>query len=425
MTEVAYRAAFDKNWERARQIFSQIVQKESRNILALGGKMWAEANLYLFDDATDDLAAIGKSNPQNGEYDRYRGMLLSIARDYDEAEKVLTEHIKAYPTDAWSYFFMAQMKETMEKNYECTSNAAKARLHAEGELKQRADLLYFRCGIKAGIGVKEALAELEKLEAESPNDISIQLEHIEALINSKKLADAVSVARAYVEKSPRSYDLRVKLGDVYVLRGDFDRAVAFYNSAVASRPRSAEAFTKIAKVLDELKRLPEAAQNYEAAAQAQPSYPEVYLQAARAYVKLRNPPKAADMYVRELKARPSSVTTFMEAAEFFLIVKAPQEVPRIYAMVAEGFQQDPGVLVRLAQAYLGLQDYEKARLNAANAAAGAPKMPEAQRILGESFEALGNYEAARSHYELYLRLLPEAPDGDDLRRKLSGPPFSN
>jgi Flp pilus assembly protein TadD len=89
MLEVAYRAAFDKNWDRAHQIFIQIVEKDPKNILALGGKMWSAANLYLFDEATNDLARLEQLKPTNGEYERYKGMILSVARDFDEADKSL------------------------------------------------------------------------------------------------------------------------------------------------------------------------------------------------------------------------------------------------------------------------------------------------------------------------------------------------
>ena len=66
---------------------------------------------------------------------------------------------------------------------------------------------------------------------------------------------------------------------------------------------------------------------------------------------------------------------------------------------------------------------ENARLNAANALVRDQKIPEPHRILGEVFEAMGNYDASKEQFDLYLRLLPAAPEAAQIRSKISQPPF--
>ncbi len=261
------------------------------------------------------------------------------------------------------------------------------------------------------------------IERDSEN-IPLVLTLIDAHANSEDgMAEATQVARDSLEKFPRSFDLRMKLGELYQKRRDYDRAVAFYQRAKRDRPDSAEPSIRIGQVFDGQKKYLEAAQNFEIASRIDPSYPEVWLFAARSYANAGRDKDASLMYAREIEERPAVIGTFLEAAEFLLKVNAPQEVPALFRKFKDDFQDDPRVLTRLAQAYLALQDYDNAQNTAATALARGPGFPEPNRVLGYVYEQQAQYEMAARYFEKYLELLPQAADADQIRSKLNNPPY--
>jgi len=423
LTSAAYHWAFEGNWSRAVNLFERALKVDSKNSLALGGLVWSYASQYRFDEALhayDQLKALALETP---EADKFMSLVQMIARESDNARNGFQGYLKTVPNDGWGHYFFALYHLEQGKNVECLRSSAFAKNHAEGELRFRADLLFYRCRVLAGVDVSGALADLKKMTDRDPDSIPLQIELITAQDNAGLRSDAIQTAREVLGRFPRSYELRVKLGELYQKNRNEDLAVAFFQSASRDRPDSAEGWVRIARIFETQRKWKDAAENYFTAAQAESTYPEVWLMAARAYVKAGNLEDATRMYRREIEERPTVVTSFIEAAEFMLQINAPQEVPKIFQLFKEDFQGDARVLTRLSQAYLAMGELDQARNAAGNAAATDPTLPEPQRILGLIFDKQGMLDPARKAFERYLTLLPQADDANLIRQKLSQPPY--
>jgi tetratricopeptide (TPR) repeat protein len=267
------------------------------------------------------------------------------------------------------------------------------------------------------------LAELKAWVAKEPTNLPLLLTYIDALANTDLMKEALTQAREGLTRFSRSYELRLKLGELYERSRDYDRAVAFYSRATKDRPDSAEPWVRIGQVFEIQKRYLDAAKNFETASRIEPTFPEVWLLAARAYNNAGNIKEAATMYTREIEERPAVLNTFIEASEFLLKNNAPQEVPNLFRKFTADFQDDPRVLTRLSQAYLAMSEWDKAQQTAATALARNPNLPEPNRVLGFVYEQQGQYEMSQRYFEKYLELLPQAADADEIRSKLSNPPF--
>lgn len=424
LTSAAYHWAFEENWSRAEGLFERALIASPKSPLALGGQVWSYASQYRFDaafKALDSIKALGLDPPEEL---KFTSLLQMIGREYDNAREGFQKYTKLAPADAWGHYFFALFHLGQQKNLDCLRSATLARTHAEGELQFRANLLFYRCRILAGVDLSNALADLRKMASKDPDNIPIQLELITGLDNGGLRPDAIHTAREVLARFPRSYELRVKLGELYEKDRSEDNAVAFYKSASRDRPNSAESWVRIARIFETQRKWKDAAATYFTAAQAEPSYPEIDLLAARAYAKAGAIEDAVRMYRREIEERPTAVASFVEAAEFMLQINAPQEVPKIFQLFKEDFQSDPHVLTRLAQAYLAMGQLDQARNTAANAIQADERLPEPHRILGIIFDKQGMYEPARKSLERYLTLLPQAEDANLIRQKLSQPPYA-
>jgi tetratricopeptide (TPR) repeat protein len=424
LTSAGYHWAFEDNWPRAEELFERALKVDAKNTLALGGLIWAHASRYEFDEALhyhDLLKSLPSETP---EAEKFMSLIQMIAREPDNARNGFQAYLKTVPNDAWGHYFFALFHYGQQKNVDCLRSATLARQHAEGELKFRANLLFYRCRVLSGVDLSGALADLRKMAERESENIAVQIELVTALDNAGLRNDAILAARDVLGRFPRSYEMRVKLGELYEKNRNEDLAVGFYRKASVDRPGSAEGWVRIARIFENQKNWKEAAANYFTAAQAEPSYPEVWLMTARAYAKSGAYEDAARMYRREIEARPTVVTSFIEAAEFMLRINAPQEVPKIFQLFKEDFQGDPRVLTRLAQAYLAMGQVEQARNAAANAVQADPNLAEPHRILGTIFEKQSMFDPARKSFERYLTLLPQADDANLIRQKLSQPPYA-
>ncbi|MBS1983032.1 MAG: tetratricopeptide repeat protein [Bdellovibrionales bacterium] len=425
LTSAGYHLAFEEDWVRALELFRGALQIKGDSVPALGGEIWSESALYKFDRAFAAFDKLGLSVSNTPESLKYNALIHMYGRDYDEAGRDFLQYQQAAPTDAWGHYFFALMGLRTEKNVNCAKSANLASVHGTGELKFRANLLYLKCRVLGGLGATQALEELKSLYAKSPRSIPLALTLTEAQMYLDLSSDALKVAEEALHRFPSSFRLRLRLGEVHERRKDYDKAVAFYSRAATQKRDSAEALVHIAHVYEIQEKPLEAATNYETAGYMNPDYPEAWIRAARAYAAAGREDQAVRLYIREIEARPSVLGSFVEAAEYMLKNNSPQEVPKIFQKYKQNYGDDPRVLTRLAQAYLALRELDNARVSAAAAAAKDTHLAEPHRILGAVFELQGIYASSKSEYERYLQLFPQAPDANNLRMKLSAPPFSN
>lgn len=424
-----HNAAFENQWERAEDFFKRLVGLEPQSVDGWGGLVWAYSGRFAFDqafEAHDKIVLVSKnlgSKRVNNEVEKYLGLLQKMGREYVESEKTLLSSVRKAPNDGWSHYFLAQLYSEQGKNIPCIKSANLGRVHGTGELGFRSELLFYACRIRGRVDVKGALADLKRRLKDSPENLPLIVALGRGLSDADLNAEAIKFIGDKVLQFPRSFELRMLLGDLYLQQKDLDRAVLFFTRASQDRKTSAEPFMRIGKIFFDQERYLEAARNFEGAAIREPAYPEAWLWAARAYEKAGKAAPAMQAYMKEIDERPAVLATFLEASEFLLSINAPQEVPKLFQKFAATFQDDPRVLTRLSQAYLALQDYDNAQRMAQTALAANPNLAEPYRVLGYVFDNQAQYESAKRYFEKYLQLLPQAADADQIQLKLSQPPY--
>ncbi len=423
MVAVGYSRAFEGSWSKAAHLFSDALKIDRTNTQALGGLIWSYSSQYKFDKAFETHDKLLSVAGQSAEPQKYMAVIQLLGREYSEAATALRDYLKGTPNDGVAHYFLALTYLAQEKNVDCMKSANLALSHSRGEFNLRSKLLFYRCRVLGGVGVKQALEELQALSVREPNNIPVKIEVLKAFAATDLMDKAIQLGRDFVGRFPRSYELRMELASLYRRAKDADKALAFYSRAKEDRPDAAEASVQIGKIFEEQGKFLEAAQNFDTAARIEPEYPEVWLFSARAYAEAGRAQEAANMYVREIEERPAVVGTFLEAAEFFLKINAPQEIPKIFLKFKADFQDDPRVQTRMAQAYFAMGDTDRARSAAATAIAGNAKIAEPHRILAYILDEQGQYSSAKGYFEKYLSLLPQAADAEQIRAKISRPPY--
>jgi tetratricopeptide (TPR) repeat protein len=417
-----------RKWMRAEEFFKIMTDRNPGDIRGWGGLVWVNAQKYAFDKALqyhDEL--VKKASLARAEFAgdpaKYLGLVQSIGLEIEEAEKNFDVAIRANPKDGWAHYFLAEHHERMQKNVACFKSANLARLYGLGELRLRAELLMLKCRIGSRVDIRGALKTLEGLATNNPFNIDIKLSYADALTTVDQINPAIQYIAAEKDKFPNSFDLRMKLGDLHVKNKQYIQAIALYERALQFDKGNPEPNFKIGQIFFEQSNWAEAALNFETAATYDENYPAVWLWVARAYSKSGNIQKALIAYNKEIEIRPAVLATFLEVAEYLLSQNAPAEVPKLFQKFSQDFQDDPRVLTRLAQAYLAMQEFENAQKFAVSAIAQNNKIAEAHRVLGFVYENLAYYEKAKEHFVRYLDLLPSAADAQQIRVRISRPPY--
>lgn len=424
LNEVGYHFAFLQDWDKARELFQEAHILNENNLDAVGGILWTYARQFQFDNAFNVLDEIERNRSWARQAQKYRAVIFANGRDYKSAMTSFNEYIRSDPLDGWGHYYKAIMLFETEDYMNCIKSANIAMLNASGQLKLRSKLLLLRARVKSGYQKRTALKELKSLAQTYPQNIAITENYVRALADANRLRDAIIHAAKVKEQFPRSYEVRILLGDLFSQKKEFDKAILLYQRAGKERPNNAISYIKIARIFEEQLKYKQAAQNFLTAGSKDPSYPEVWLFAARMYRKANQVKKAAQMYAKELESRPSVLSTFVEAAEFLLENHAPQEVPKLFQQFSESFHDDPRVMVLLAKAYLALENFSQAK-SAAEIVLGVDDgNAEAHRVMAYSFDKLGNYPIAKHHFKKYLKLYPVAPDANFIEKKLSESPYS-
>ena len=416
--------SFESEWKKARGLYQTAQQIEPDSVSAIGGSIWATASLFKFDKAFEYYDLLVKAPNADFEAQKYNALIHFIGREREDGLRDMFQYTKSVPNDAWGHYFLATMYDQLEKSVECAKAAQLATIHGTGELKFRANLLRLHCMVMAKIGVRDAIAELKAIQVKNPRSIPAILALTSAQMNMDLLDDALHLTEDSLRKMPRAYQLRVRIGEIYEKKRDYDKAVAFYLSASKEKKEAVEPRLKVAHVYELQERPLDAAANFKTAALLNPEYPEIWILTARAYVAAGLRKEAADYYMKEIEERPAVLSSFLEFAEFMLKINAPQEVPKIFQKFKANYQDDPRVLTRLAQAYLALKEFESARNAASAAMSKDPNLAEPYRVLAICSEQQSVYSTSKEFYQKYLVRFPQAPDASEIRMKLSKPPFT-
>lgn len=390
-------------------------------------RIWYEGERFRFENAIEILnnTFSGSFNNIKKEQLKAEGILYMVGQDFEKGSDNLKLFLEQSPQDGLSQYFIARGAFELEKYTECVRYSQLAQYNSAGPLRLSAQIMNFRCRIKANLATEVSLREFAQFVERFPQTSAAREEYVRALLDADQSQEALKIAEKVVVDNPDSPNLKILLGEVYEKRGLSNEALLMYNEARKLEPHRARASVRIGNLYMKDKRYMEAAQSYINAGSQDNEFPELFLKAARAYRKAGDIEKAKDMYFKEVTLRPGVIENFLEAAEFFLENNLPAQVPAIFKLFGQDFNSDSRVLTRLAQSYYALGDPNNALRNANLAIKINNKEAEPYRILGYIYNSQGQYPLAKMNFEKYLVLLPQANDADELRQKLSLPPYSS
>jgi len=202
---------------------------------------------------------------------------------------------------------------------------------------------------------------------------------------AKVEGDTVSATTlAAPKKARKAYDKAVKR----MSKGDPnpEKAIELLNEAVAEHPKFAAAWTMLGQLRMGRNDPKGAREAFARALEADSMYLSPYLPLIRLELQERNWEKAAELSERLLRLNPNRTEA------------------QYYQAVAKFNSGDP---VAAEEAALDLQSNE-----------GGKRYPQTHHLLGLIYANRGDYPKAAAQMRTFLSAQPEAPQAEDIRRKL-------
>jgi tetratricopeptide (TPR) repeat protein len=191
-------------------------------------------------------------------------------------------------------------------------------------------------------------------------------------------------ALAVPKKARTAYDKGQKAAD----KGKVDQARSQFEDAVRLYPEFAPAWARLGEIQANTGQPERAAQSFENAIRADPKYMDPYLGLAAVLMSVKQWDKLTAIAEKALKLNPT-------------------DYPQAYYASAVG------------NYYLRNLEAAEGRAREGVGCDSLSRWPQMRRILAEITAARRNYAEASSQFSEYLRLAPNAPDAEDIRKRLA------
>ncbi|CAN5552782.1 hypothetical protein BH10BDE1_BH10BDE1_33500 [soil metagenome] len=379
---------------------------------------------YDFQSAFKILQRIQQMQPNN--YEVMRGYALVELRRNNYASAVAwgTRALKLYGTDLDTFLTMARAHYGLKQYAEAQSYANKVLELDGGNVEARA----LGGKIEAGMrGVDAAAAYFQNLinrivvtkgAAVPPAAVAYRVALAEVFMQDEKLKPAEDVAKQAVGLDPNDKKALITLGKIYQIEGTSRDALESYLKAAVLDPSDADPIYFSGQVYLEVGKFNEAMTQFQRVLKVNPRYPRAHASLGRALLRQGKYQDALTEANNERNLNPDLGEAYLLAGEAFYNL-------RQYSNCASEYQKAIGkkvggasVMVKLARCFRlsGAIDSAQSMLRQAQAIESGN--PDIYKEQGAIFHQRAMADEAVAAYDTYLRLVPNAPDKDEVEAKI-------
>ena len=244
----------------------------------------------------------------------------------------------------------------------------------------------------------------EKMLAIYPDDINTLIKMGDIAIGQGDFNRAFNYLQKTLKLSPDSVDIHEKIGTTYFQLGQYDKALEHFNKEVRIRPEESSIHNNLGFTLYKQGKLDEAIESFEKSLELKPGVLEVHNNLARVFLQQNNQAKAAANLSESLRLEPAQPAVLNNLAwiratsEDTSLVNSKEAVRLAQDACELSGYQYPLFLKTLAAAYGASNRFEKA-IETAQKALGFALSSNQQQLADEIKEQLELYKAGLPYRE--------------------------
>lgn len=209
-------------------------------------------------------------------------------------------------------------------------------------------------------------------------------------------------------------EAKLKLGEIYLLLRDHEKALGMINEVISDEPQKASAYFMKGFIYEEMQDTINAVSAYQTATELNSNYYEAHMALGLLYSHGRNG-MAIDYFNNALEVRPNSLEARYNIAYFLQQAEQFNEAIDVYKDIIE-LAKDMRGNDYLSRAYHNIgyiylaeaEMFEDAMPYFEKAIDNTPDYFEAHYNLGLAYEEIGEYDEAERRYRTALQIRPSA-----------------
>jgi tetratricopeptide (TPR) repeat protein len=369
-------------------------------------KSLAECCLQLKDtarcaDADKKIIEVEKNNVPSRK--RYGAYLLG-AHDYAKALPIFKELTVLMPQNAEVYRSLYTIANSLGDKQAALANMKKyCALRPDDIIAQK-----YLGGVYFDLkNYDAALEAFRKVVKNDPTTKGIYKSYVQIVISkglNEEIQSAIIGAIATGEADGSMYSA---LAVAYLKKGQYDKAITYYQKASEMDPRNISLISALAKCNEKAGHFDEAAVYYGQVLALNPSSYDDYKTLGNIYVKRNKTKDAVDAYKKYLEKNKSDNAVARYVADFAYSQKSYEEAVQYYAMISGPEAKKSVFLFNYAQASFQAKNNKKAADLLTQLAVITPQNPEVFKLLSTiAAQDVSRKGAATEYLMKYLALKP-------------------
>ena len=430
-----------KKFDRAEELVSSILRKDSRNIDGLKLRASIRLQRGQLDVAIADLRQALDDQPRASD------LMVLLANAYERsgsmelAEKQYADAAKTSGFDAGvslNYVAFLQRRGNVERAEDILTQLAQRWPNNVVVLSALADVRLARQNWIGAqqiaekirqIGDRQALSDqilaaalsgqgkygdsikiLESAQAAAPAAAQPMAALVSTLVRAKKLDEAESFLQTALKTNPANAEAHVLLGSVQLVKNAPDQAVQSFRTAIERQPKDMVGYSALANFYLANKKLDEAEKVIRAGLQQQPDSSVMHMAYAGVLEQKGDYEAAIAEYEILLKQDPGSLIVANNLASLLSDRRTDKaSLERAYSLAAVlRKSQVPNFKDTLGWIDYLRGDYKSATALLEEAATALPNRPIVQYHLGMSYIATGQVAKASEQFKKALALAPDS-----------------
>ncbi|MCB0349202.1 MAG: tetratricopeptide repeat protein, partial [Bdellovibrionales bacterium] len=265
-------------------------------------------------------------------------------------------------------------------------------------------------------GPSAGMAYIKNLINTYPSILEYREEYGRILLDDDKYNDAIAVIQQTIDAGYSNVDAYYYIAEAYQKKGDLQNALKTLLTVAQVRPSKVDTYIKIGELQFLAKNYAQAAQQFSVARELNDGYPKLNSMLGEAYLKLGRYADALSFANLEMRRNPRLADGYLLAGDIYTAQGQYSRAAGEYQKVVSINPNSALLYVKIARSHRLAGNYDVARSMLSVASAKESGYAEIYKETGALLEALGSKAEAVDAYSKYLRLSPNAPDQQEIRR---------
>ncbi len=410
----SYRLSYE--YAKAIDAYSESLKIDKLSLPALVKLSIIQTDLYLFQEATNNLKKAQEIDPENPDALFAIGYLHAKSGMEKEAVEYYHKAVSQNFSHVDSLFMLAKLNLKYEKYDE-------ARLLFEKVLNAQPDMfesyIYLARILARTDHISKAERYVENLKKMFPDVAEISVALAMAYMDAMDYDRAELQLKEALKKNKYSILALKYYAELSQKLGRNKDAVSYYDTIAIIAPYYLEAYDQKSKILCSLGQQANCEQELLKLVELCPRYPMAHYTLAKMYYKNEQYENTEEALTREIEYNPFIRNSYLLLGDTYIKLNKAQKAVELYSKMLKENKKDPYGLLGLAKAYYAAKDFTAAETMVKQARHIDPSINDIYHVECIIFYQMKMFAEAKNSCEEFIKRAPDDANAGEVKDIIS------